>query len=50
MTKRAAVLCTWLVRVDPNDVHGHSGFVPPAYMALVDAKTVTAAKAIGLWP
>jgi hypothetical protein len=50
MTKRAAVLCTWLVQISRNDIQGHSGFVPPGYMALVDAKTATAAKGIGGWP
>lgn len=50
MTKRGAILCTWLVRIGPNDIQGHSGFVPPAYMVLVDSKTAIAAKAIGGWP
>ncbi len=50
MTKRAAVLCTWLTRIAPHDICGHSGFVPPASMAIVDTKTKTAAKSIGGWP
>jgi hypothetical protein len=50
MAKRAAVLCTWLVRISSSDIQGHSGFVPPAYMMLVDFKTGIAAKAIGGWP
>jgi mRNA-degrading endonuclease toxin of MazEF toxin-antitoxin module len=50
LTKCAAVLCTWVIRIDPNDNRGHSGFVPPAYMALVHARTATAAKALGGWP
>ena len=30
MTKAAAVLCTWIVPISPGDIHGRSGFVPPA--------------------
>jgi hypothetical protein len=50
LTKEAAVLCTWVVAITPNDVRGRSGFVPPAYMAIVHAKTASMAKAIGGWP
>lgn len=50
LTKEAAVLCTWIVLVTPNDIQGHSGFVPPSYMAMVHAKTAAKAKAIGGWP
>jgi hypothetical protein len=50
MTKAAAVLCTWIVPINPSDIHGQSGFVPPAYMAIVDSKTAAMAKAIGGWP
>lgn len=50
MTKRAAVLCTWLLRISSSDICGHSGFVPPPYMLLVNSKTAIAAKAIGGWP
>jgi hypothetical protein len=50
MTKRGAVLCTWLIPINANDVLGRSGFVPPAYMALVNSKTAMAAKSIGGWP
>ena len=50
MTKVAAVLCTWIVPISPSDIHGRSGFVPPAYMTIVDSKTAVMAKAIGGWP
>ncbi len=50
LTKRAAVLCTWMVTVDPSDVAGRSGFVPPALMVIVNAKTAATARAIGGWP
>ena len=50
LTKEAAVLCTWIVSISTSDVHGRSGFVPPAYMAIVDSKTAAMAKAIGGWP
>jgi hypothetical protein len=47
MTKRAAVLCTWII---PANIRGRSGFLPPTYMALVDSKTAVTAQAIGRWP
>ncbi len=50
LTKKAAVLCTWLVTVDPTDVVGRSGFVPASSMASVETKTATSARAIGGWP
>jgi hypothetical protein len=50
MTKRAAVLCTWIIPITLADIHGRSGFVPPPYMALVDFKAAAIAKAIGGWP
>jgi mRNA-degrading endonuclease toxin of MazEF toxin-antitoxin module len=50
LTKKAAVLCTWLITVDPNKVSGRSGFVPASSMASVDAKTSTSAKVLGGWP
>jgi hypothetical protein len=49
LTKKAAVLCTWVVLITPNDVKGRSGFVPPAHMAIVHSKTAAKAKAIGGW-
>lgn len=49
LTKSAAVLCTWVVPITPNDIKGRSGFVPPAYMSIVHSKTAATAKAIGGW-
>jgi len=49
LTKAAAVLCTWVVTITTNDIKGRSGFVPPAYMAIINSKTAAAAKAIGGW-
>ena len=49
LTKEAAVLCTWILAIAPNDVRGRSGFVPPAYMAIIHAKTAARAKTIGGW-
>ena len=50
LTKRAAVLCTWIVSITTQDAIGHSGFVPPSYMAIVNAKTAARAKVVGGWP
>jgi mRNA-degrading endonuclease toxin of MazEF toxin-antitoxin module len=50
LTKEAAVLCTWVVSINRNDIRGRSGFVPPAYMAVVNSKTAAVAKVIGGWP
>ncbi len=50
LTKEAAVFCNWVVAITSNDIRGRSGFVPPAYMVLVNAKTAPQAKAIGGWP
>ena len=50
LTKGAAALCTWVVSVAPEDIHGRSGFVPPAIMAVVHSKTAAMAKAVGGWP
>jgi hypothetical protein len=50
LTKESAVFCTWVVSINPNDVKGRSGFVPPAHMAIVNAKTAAQAKSIGGWP
>ncbi len=49
LTKKAAVLCTWLISITQDDVKGRSGFVPPAYMEIVHAKTAARAKVIGGW-
>ncbi len=50
LTKRAAVLCTWIDQISEQDIQGRSGFVPPALMAIVHSKTEARAKAIGRWP
>jgi hypothetical protein len=50
MTKEAAVLCTWIVPITPDDIHGRSGFVPPASMVIVNSKTAaTAVKLTAIW-
>jgi mRNA-degrading endonuclease toxin of MazEF toxin-antitoxin module len=49
LTKDAAVLCSWIVPIAPDDIHGRSGFVPPALMAIVHSKTAAMARAIGGW-
>jgi hypothetical protein len=49
LTKKAAVLCSWVGLISPNDVKGRSGFEPPAHMAIVHSKTAAKAKAIGGW-
>ncbi len=48
-TKKAAVVCTWLITIDPSNITGRSGFVPPAPMNLVNAKTAAVAKTMGGW-
>ncbi len=50
LTKEAAVLCTWVFSLSRNDICGRSGFVPPAYMAIVNSKTAARAKLTGGWP
>ena len=50
LTKAAAVLCTWVVSITPNDIRGRSGFVPPAHMAIVNSKSAARAKVIGGGP
>ena len=49
LTRRAAILRSWLVIVDPNDITGKSGYVPTAAMLAVQAATA-AAQALGGWP
>ena len=49
LTRRAAIVATWLVVVDRNDITGRSGYVPPRTMAVIQAKTAATAKAIGGW-
>ena len=48
-TKKAAVVCTWLVTIEQGNVTGRSGFVPPIPMAIIHAKTAARAKALGGW-
>jgi hypothetical protein len=50
LTRKAAVVSTWVISIAPNDIQGRSGFVPPAHMALVHAKTAAMARVIGGWP
>jgi hypothetical protein len=50
LTRKAAVVSTWVISIAPNDIKGRSGFVPPAHMALVHAKTAAMARVIGGWP
>ena len=50
MTKKAAVLCTWIIIITESDVQGRSRFVHPSYMVIVSSKTETTAKAVGGWP
>jgi mRNA-degrading endonuclease toxin of MazEF toxin-antitoxin module len=51
LTKRAGIVRTWLVVVDPQDIlPGRSGYVPPTNMRVVHSKTAAGAKARGGWP
>jgi mRNA-degrading endonuclease toxin of MazEF toxin-antitoxin module len=49
LTRRAGIVATWLVVVDPAAIAGYSGHVPPLVMAVVHAKTAAAAQAMGGW-
>ncbi len=49
LTRRAAVLCTWVVTIAPQDVSGRSGFVPPDSMSLIQQKAGAAAQMMGGW-
>jgi mRNA-degrading endonuclease toxin of MazEF toxin-antitoxin module len=49
LTKKAAVLCSWLVIIERRDVVGRSGFVPSSSMAIIDHKTSANAKTMGGW-
>jgi mRNA-degrading endonuclease toxin of MazEF toxin-antitoxin module len=50
LTRRAGIVATWLVVVDPAAIAGYSGYVPRRTMAVVHAKTAAAAQALGGWP
>ena len=50
LTRRAAIVASWLVVVDRNDITGRSGYVPPRTMNVVRARTEAAARALGGWP
>jgi hypothetical protein len=50
LTRRAGILATRLVRVDPAAIAGYSGYVPRQTMVLIHAKTEAAARALGGWP
>ncbi len=50
LTRRAGIVASWLVVVDPAAIAGYSGHVPPRTMAVAHAKTAAAAKALGGWP
>ena len=49
LTRRAGIVATWLVIVDPAAIAGYSGHVPTRTMAVVRAKTDAAARALGGW-
>jgi hypothetical protein len=50
LTRRAGIVATWLVVVDPTDIGGYSGYVPKRIMAVIDTKTAADAQALGGWP
>jgi hypothetical protein len=50
LTRRAGIVASWLVVVDPADIAGYSGYVPARTIAVVQAKTEADAKALGGWP
>jgi mRNA-degrading endonuclease toxin of MazEF toxin-antitoxin module len=50
LTRRAGIVASWLVVVDPADIDGYSGYVPKRTMAVIQAKTAAAAQALGGWP
>ncbi len=49
LTRKAAVLCTWLLIVERRNVVGRSGFVPSSSMASIDLKTSVNARLMGGW-
>ena len=50
LTRRAGIVASWLVVVDPAAIAGYSGYVPRRTMALIHQKTAAAAQALGGWP
>lgn len=50
LTRRAGIVTTWLVIVEPVAIDGYSGHVPPRTMAVIHARTAVAAQALGGWP
>lgn len=50
LTRRAGIVATWLVVVDPAAIAGYSGYVPRPTMALIHARTADAARTLGGWP
>jgi hypothetical protein len=50
LTRKAAIVRTWLVVVDPRDISGRSGYVPSTNMSIVPAKTAVGAQTLGGWP
>ena len=50
LTRRAGIVATWLVRVNPAAIAGYSGYVPRRNMAVIHAKTAAAARTLGGWP
>jgi hypothetical protein len=49
LTRRAGIVSTWLVVVDPANIAGRSGYVPPVNMKVVHTKTEVTAKVLGGW-
>lgn len=49
LTRRAAIVASWLIRVDPDAIAGFSGQVPPRTMAVIQARTEADARALGGW-
>jgi hypothetical protein len=50
LTRRAGIVRTWLVIVDPQDITGRSGYVPPINMRVIDSMTAADARTLGGWP
>ncbi len=50
LTRKAAIIRTWVVVVDPQDISGRSGYAPSTNMSVVHSKTAAGAQALGGWP